>query len=270
LTGVVAFFGLPFLAYLLLVWMGALKLPPRKTTGSGQRMLGPVFVGYYYWLLGPVFRLVARTSLRPNHITLASLGLSALTAATIATGHFALAATLLIAGATLDIIDGHLARAKNLSTTGGAFLDSTVDRICDGLIFGGCVVYYAGTLFMYVSLLVMIMSFTVSYARSRGETLGIRGAEGLMQRAERITILGMSLAFAPFVGHRMEGLVPHPLYAVTAVALCLLAILNTTTAIARIRWTMGQLDVEVEVQEAPAPRVAAPPPASVISLASPT
>jgi hypothetical protein len=123
---------------------------------------------------------------------------------------------------------------------------------------------------MYVSLLVMIMSFTVSYARSRGETLGVRGAEGLMQRAERITILGMSLAFAPFIGHRMEGLVPHPLYAVTAVALCLLAILNTTTAIARIRWTMSQLEVEVEVQEAPAPRVAATPPASVISLASPT
>jgi len=241
LAGFVAFFGLPFLTYLLLVTLGVAKLPASKVAGSGQRMLRPVFVGYYYWLLGPVFRLVGRTSLRPNHITMASMGMSALTAVAIGTGHFALASTLLIAGATLDIIDGHLARAKKMTTASGAFLDSTVDRICDGLIFGGCVVYYAGTPLMYVSLLVMIMSFTVSYARARGETLGIVGAEGLMQRAERIAILGIALAFSPFFGHRVEGFVSHPFYAVTAVALGLLALLNTTTVIARIRWTMARL-----------------------------
>jgi phosphatidylglycerophosphate synthase len=242
LAGFVAFFGLPFLTYVLLVWTGVLKLPASKVSGSGQRMLRPVFVGYYYWLLGPVFRLVERTALRPNHVTLGSMGMSALTAAAIATGHFALASALLISGATLDIIDGHLARTKRMTTASGAFLDSTVDRICDGLIFGGCVVYYAGTPMMYVSLLVMIGSFTVSYARARGETLGIVGAEGLMQRAERLTILGISLAFAPLFGHRLEGFVPHPVYGVTAAALCLLATLNTTTLIARVRWTMVRLD----------------------------
>jgi CDP-diacylglycerol--glycerol-3-phosphate 3-phosphatidyltransferase len=241
LAGFAAFFGLPFLTYLLLVSFGVAKLPASKVSGSGQRLLRPVFVGYYYWLLGPVFRFVGRTSLRPNHVTLASMGMSALTAVAIGTGHFALASTLLIAGATLDIIDGHLARAKKMTTASGAFLDSTVDRICDGLIFGGCVVYYAGTPLMYVSLLVMIMSFTVSYARARGETLGIVGAEGLMQRAERIAILGIALAFSPFIGHRLEGFVAHPHYVVTAAALCLLGLLNTTTVVARIRWTMARL-----------------------------
>jgi len=166
---------------------------------------------------------------------------SALTAAAIATGHFALASTLLIGTATLDIIDGHLARAKRMSTASGAFLDSTIDRICDGLIFGGCVVYYAGTSMMYICLVVMIMSFTVSYARARGETLGIVGAEGLMQRAERITILGVSLAFSPIVGHHLEGFVKHPFYGLTAAALCLLAFLSATTAVARISWTMARL-----------------------------
>ena len=235
------FFGLPFLAYVLLAAMGAVELPAHKRVGSGRRLLQPLFVGYYYWLLDPVFRFTERTSLRPNQITLASLVTSALTAAAIATGHFALASTLVIGAATLDIIDGHLARAKRMSTTSGAFLDSTIDRICDGLIFGGCVVYYAGTPMMYVCLVAMIMSFTVSYARARGETLGIVGAEGLMQRAERITILGIALAFSPIIGHRLEGFVEHPFYGLTAAALCLLALLNTTTAVARISWTMTRL-----------------------------
>ena len=237
----VLFFGLPFLSYVLLAAGGAVELPAHKTVGSGRRLLQPLFVGYYYWLLDPVFRFTERTSLRPNQITLASLVTSALTAAAIATGHFALASTLVIAAATLDIIDGHLARAKRMSTTSGAFLDSTIDRICDGLIFGGCVVYYAGTPMMYICLVAMIMSFTVSYARARGETLGIVGAEGLMQRAERITILGIALAFSPIIGHRLEGFVEHPFYGLTAAALCLLALLNTTTAVARISWTMTRL-----------------------------
>jgi len=237
----VLFFGLPFLVYVLLAAGGAVELPAHKTVGSGRRLLQPLFVGYYYWLLDPVFRFTERTSLRPNQITLASLLTSALAAAAIAGGHFALASTLVIGAATLDIIDGHLARAKRMSTASGAFLDSTIDRICDGLIFGGCVVYYAGTPMMYVCLVAMIMSFTVSYARARGETLGIVGAEGLMQRAERITILGIALAFSPIIGHRLEGFVEHPFYGLTAAALCLLALLNTTTAVARISWTMTRL-----------------------------
>ncbi len=237
----VTFFGLPFLAYLLLATLGGVDLPANKRVGSGRRLLQPLFVGYYYWLLDPLFRFTERTSLRPNQITIASLMTSALAAAAIATGHFALASTLLIGAATLDIIDGHLARAKGMATASGAFLDSTIDRVCDGLIFGSCVVYYAGTPMMYVCLVVMIMSFTVSYARARGETLGIVGAEGLMQRAERISILGIALAFSPIVGHHLEGFVEHPFYGLTAAALCLLAVLNAATAVARISWTMGRL-----------------------------
>jgi phosphatidylglycerophosphate synthase len=246
MIGFIAFFALPFVTYLGLVASGAVQLPAGKQGGAGRRLLGPMIIGYYYWLLGPLFRFVNGTSLRPNQITMASLGAALVTAAAIATGHFSLAACLLIGGATLDIVDGQLARAKKLSTPSGAFLDSTLDRICDGLIFGGCVIYYAGTPMMYVSLVVMIMSFTVSYARARGETLGVSGAEGLMQRADRITILGIALAFSAFVGHRTEGFVAHPFYGVTAVALCIMAVLNTVTVVSRIRFTMLRLDEGVQ------------------------
>ena len=113
-------------------------------------------------------------------------------------------------------MDGEVARAQKLSSARGAFFDSTIDRVSDGLMFGGCVVYYAGTPIMYAALVALIMSFVISYARSRAEALGLTGAEGLMQRADRITMLSMALAFSPFIGHRMEGFVRHPLYAITA------------------------------------------------------
>jgi phosphatidylglycerophosphate synthase len=222
--GFVGFFTVPLLTYVALLAIGAMTLPPSAPHGARRRLLGPVLVGYYYWMLGPLFRAVSRTGLRPNQITIASL-----------------ASALLIGGATLDIVDGQLARTMKMASASGAFLDSTVDRICDGLIFGGCVVYYAGSPMMFVALVVLIMSFTVSYARSRAEALGVSGAEGLMQRADRITILGIALAFSPVVGHHAEGFVAHPFYGVTAGALSLLALLNSITAVTRIVWTMERL-----------------------------
>jgi phosphatidylglycerophosphate synthase len=241
ILGFTAFFALPFFVYIMLVATGGVSLPPAKHKGAGKRLFGPLFIGFYYWLLGPAFRFVNRTSLTPNHITFASLMVSVVSAIAIATGHFALAAVLVIGGSSLDMFDGQLARAKKLATPAGAFFDSTADRISDGFIFGGCVVYYAGTPIMYVALVTCIMAFTVSYARARGEALGVNGAEGLMQRADRIVILGISLGFAPFFAHRTEGFVAHPFYALTAGALCLLAVLNAVTAVSRILWTMKQL-----------------------------
>jgi phosphatidylglycerophosphate synthase len=241
LFGFVAFFSTPFLIYLILLIRGTVHLAPARPKASGRRLFGPVFVGYYYWLMGPLFRLALRSGVSPNQVTVATLVVAAAASVAIGTGHFALASTLLIAGGSLDILDGHLARLKKMATAQGAFLDSTVDRICDGLIFGGCVVYYARTPMILVCLAVLIMSFTVSYARSRAEALGVSGAEGLMQRADRLTVLGIALAFSPLLAHRAEGRVAHPFYAITAVSLCLLAVLSAVTAISRILWTLKEL-----------------------------
>jgi len=212
-----------------------------KRKGAGRRLFGPLFIGFYYWLLGPLFRLVNRSGLRPNHITLASLVAAVATAFAIATGHFALASVLLLFGGTLDILDGQLARSKNLATSGGAFLDSTVDRVCDGLIFGGCAVYFAGTSAMIAAVVALISSYTISYARARGEALGVSGSEGLMQRADRLVILILALALSPYVGHLAEGFVPHPSYTVTRAALWLLAVLSTYAAVSRTLWIVNKL-----------------------------
>jgi CDP-diacylglycerol--glycerol-3-phosphate 3-phosphatidyltransferase len=239
--GLTAAFTIAFATYLLLLTVGHVTLPPAKEKGAGRRIFGPVFIGYYYWMLRPVFRGAELSGLKPNHITFLSAAAAAATAVAIATGHFALASALLIGGSSLDIVDGQLARVKNMETAGGAFLDSTVDRLSDGLIFGGCVVYYSGTPMMYVSLLALITCYLVSYARARGESLGLFGAEGLAQRADRIVMLGIAMAFSPLVAHYQEGFVPRPHYWVTAVTVCLLAVLNTATAASRIKWTLRRL-----------------------------
>jgi CDP-diacylglycerol--glycerol-3-phosphate 3-phosphatidyltransferase len=244
LLGFIAFLVLPLLIYLALVTRGKLRLAPPKPKGAGRRLFGPLFVGYTYWLMRPLFRLALWSGITPNQVTVATLGVAAATAIAVGSGHFALAAFLLIGGGSLDILDGQLARLRNMATLQGAFLDSTVDRICDGLVFGGCVFYYAGTPMIFVSLAVLIMSFTVSYARGRAEALGVSGAEGLMQRADRLTVLTIALAVSPYFAHRAEGRIAHPFYAITAVSLCLLAVLSTVTAVSRILWTLKQLKLK--------------------------
>jgi CDP-diacylglycerol---glycerol-3-phosphate 3-phosphatidyltransferase len=238
---------IPFATYICLWLLRVESLPSSKDEGAGRRLLGPLFIGFYYWLLSPFLRLAKRTGLTPNQFTLASLVASLPTGLAIATGHFALAAVLLIVGNTFDVVDGHLARSKGLASRAGAFLDSTVDRICDGMILGGFAVYYAGTPTMLAALVALVMSFATSYARARGEALGVSGSEGLIQRADRLVILSLALALSPYLGHLAEGFIPHPSYAVAKAALWLLAFLSAFTAASRIVWIMKKLQPRTSV-----------------------
>jgi CDP-diacylglycerol---glycerol-3-phosphate 3-phosphatidyltransferase len=257
MVGFILFFTLALLIYAVRVGLGLSKLPPARPRGAGRRLLAPLLIGYFYWFTKPLCRLAIRSGQSASFFTALGLVGALLTAIAIATGHFALGSALLIGTGALDVMDGEVARALRLTSARGAFFDSTIDRVADGLMFGGCVAYYAGTVVMYAALVALIMSFVISYARSRAEALGLAGAEGLMQRADRITLLSIALAFSPFVAHRTEGFVPHPLYVVTAGALFLMAVLNTATAVARIHWTMQQLDDPALVP--PRPKTTAEP-----------
>jgi CDP-diacylglycerol--glycerol-3-phosphate 3-phosphatidyltransferase len=263
---------IPFATYVCLCLLGLVSLPAAKDGGAGRRLLGPLFVGFYYWLLGPFLRLAKRSGLAPNHFTLASLVASVPTGLAIASGHFAIASVLLVLGSTLDVVDGHVARDKHMATPAGAFLDSTVDRVCDGMILGGCAVYYAGTSTMIAAMVALVMSFATSYARARGEALGVSGSEGLIQRADRLVILGLALALSPYLGHRAEGFVPHPSYAVARAALWLLAVLSTFTAASRTVWIARRLrpgrTPPVRSPSLPAPAIGSWLPATAPSLPS--
>jgi phosphatidylglycerophosphate synthase len=257
LVGFVLFFTIPLLIYTVRVALGFSTLPPARARGAGRRLLAPLLIGYFYWLTKPMCRLAIRSGQSASFFTTLGLVVALLTAIAVAMGHFGLGSALLITTGALDVMDGEVARAQRLSSPRGAFFDSTIDRVSDGLMFGGCVVYYAGSVVMYAALVALIMSFVISYTRARAEALGLAGPEGLMQRADRIALLSIALAFSALPAHRMEGFVRHPVYGVTAVALFLMALLNTGTAIARIHWTMAQLEGPPE--PAPQPKTAAEP-----------
>ncbi len=92
-----------------------------------------------------------------------------------------------------DGIDGQMARMLGRKSTWGAFLDSSLDRIGDGAMFGGIVLYYAGPghsqLWAGIALGALVMGQVTSYVKARGEALGVQVRGGLAARADRLLVL---------------------------------------------------------------------------------
>ena len=129
-------------------------------------------------------------------LTLAGLVTALATAAAIATGHFVLALVLLVLTGLADLLDGPVARHASMTSTRGAFMDSTIDRVADMAILLGFAWYLAGTSQPRLALLPMaIMALTslISYQRAKAESLGMSAKGGLMERGERFVVLGLAL-----------------------------------------------------------------------------
>ncbi|MEU4194136.1 phosphatidylinositol phosphate synthase [Kribbella sp. NPDC026611] len=99
-----------------------------------------------------------------------------------------------------DLIDGYMARTSGTSSKWGSFLDSTLDRIADGAVYGGLVMFYANsragdsTLMAAVTLWALVMGAVTSYARAKAESLGLKASGGLAERADRL-VFTLILAF---------------------------------------------------------------------------
>lgn len=147
--------------------------------------------------VGGVGRIVARTNLSPNVITVIGLGLNFVVAAIIASGNLILGGVLLLVAGAFDVVDGAVARATNQVSRFGSFFDSTMDRYADALVLGGVLLYLieddAGTLPLMLVFVTLVGSLMISYTRSRAESLGLRGDIGFAQRAERVIILAAGL-----------------------------------------------------------------------------
>ena len=123
----------------------------------------------------PVGQSLKKTGLSADHFTLAGLGLSALTAVAIGTGHLRLGLLLVVLTGLCDTLDGAVAKAAGTSSSRGAFFDSVADRVSDALLFGGVAWYFAdtrpGTLVM-LPVAVLATSSLISYERAKAESLG--------------------------------------------------------------------------------------------------
>jgi soluble lytic murein transglycosylase len=171
----------------------------------------------------PVGRVLFRLHLRPNHLTICGLLVSACAGAAFVFGHVRLAGVLLILAGLFDLFDGSLARASGQATTFGAFLDSVIDRYSDIVVMLGIVVLYARMPHARGALLAMAGlagSVMVSYTKARAESIGVSCNVGVMERPERLICL---------IAGALLGLMEP--------ALWVLAILANLTALQRIVFT---------------------------------
>ncbi len=111
-----------------------------------------------------------------------------------ATGHLHLAIPLLAVTGFHDLLDGPVAKAAGTSSIRGAFFDSVSDRVADAVVMGGVAWYLADTHPGHLVLLpfaLLAATSLVSYQRAKAESLGLEAKGGLMERAERMILLGV-------------------------------------------------------------------------------
>jgi CDP-diacylglycerol--glycerol-3-phosphate 3-phosphatidyltransferase len=120
------------------------------------------------------------------------------TAVAIGSGHLFVGLVLLALAAVPDLLDGAVAKASGTDSPRGAFFDSVADRVTDSLILGGIAWHLAtsrGGLAPLLPFAVLGASTLISYERAKAESLGYDAKGGLMERAERIIVLAVGLAF---------------------------------------------------------------------------
>jgi CDP-diacylglycerol--glycerol-3-phosphate 3-phosphatidyltransferase len=186
--------------------------------------------------LVPVVRLAQALHLSPNAITVLGLLITLGASALVAGGWLVLGAAILTAGSLLDAVDGALARAQGGGTPFGGFLDSTLDRAGEAILYAGIATWFLVSLPdprwpVLLTIVALGASFLVSYAHARAEGIGLAADIGLAPRTERlvITIAGVALAGLGFgIG----------LYA----ALAVVAALSLATVVQRIRhvWLLSR------------------------------
>jgi len=153
------------------------------------------------YITGPVVRLLSRTPITPNTLTVCSLLIAIIAAVLVALEYFIAAGLVMLFASFFDILDGALARSTNRVTKFGGALDSSLDRLAEAVIFIGLMVVYAGSQSIYgVALagIALVSSLMVSYVRARAEGLGVDCQVGIFTRAERIAVIVIGLLLARF------------------------------------------------------------------------
>lgn len=158
----------------------------------------PIGQAVRQYVLG-VGRAFARLGVTPNMATLIGFGLNVIVALVLASGQPRVAGVLLLLASAFDMVDGAIARATGNYTRFGGFLDSTVDRYSEIVVYIGLLVWlnttdndHLGSLLVLISAAGALM---ISYARARAEAIGYKASVGLVARPERVVLLAICLIF---------------------------------------------------------------------------
>ncbi len=220
-----------------------------------------------YKIIDPFVRLLIKIGFTPNLITIVGFFLNLGVAVIFILGaektnrgdfsYVGWAGGLILFAGLFDMLDGQVARLGKMSSSFGAFLDSVLDRYSELFMFLGICYYlvsqhyFVSSLFAFIGL---IGSMMVSYTRARAEGLGIQCKGGLMQRPERVVLVGTSALLcgilAPHIGPdfkwNVKG-IPFHLFetmSIFTIPLTVLAILTNVTAYHRVMEAKRALDAK--------------------------
>jgi CDP-diacylglycerol--glycerol-3-phosphate 3-phosphatidyltransferase len=194
---------------------------------------------------GPVGEALHRRGITADVLTATGLVSATATAVAVGTGHLHIAIILLILTGLHDLLDGPVAKAAGTSSVRGAFFDSVTDRVADALLMGGVAWYLISQGDGHLAVLplaVLGVTALVSYERAKAESLGLTAKGGLMERAERMILLGIAFIDS-------ASLIP---------ILWIMLVLISITAVARFAkvWKAASMPItaaEVEAEVAPEP-----------------
>jgi CDP-diacylglycerol--glycerol-3-phosphate 3-phosphatidyltransferase len=137
--------------------------------------------------------------LTPNAISITGLVGNLIAAVLILEEYFVLAGVAFILGSLCDMFDGRYSRMSGKGTPFGAFLDSTLDRVEEGVVLAAVAAWFAknsNELAVAGTVIAVVGSYMVSYTRARAEALGVECKVGIASRAVRVVILSVGLVFA--------------------------------------------------------------------------
>jgi len=192
-------------------------------------MLNRFARAFFTKLFTPVARLLLRLGISPDIVTVVgTVGVCFGALAFYPRHEFFWGTVVITLFVFSDTVDGVMARLSGRSSTWGAYLDSTLDRVGDSAIFGGLVLWYAGDgddiAMASLALACLILGSVVSYAKARAEGLGMTANVGIAERADRLVVV---LAATGLVGWFLPEVV-------LAVVLGLLALASLVTVVQRM------------------------------------
>ncbi|QCQ90875.1 phosphatidylinositol phosphate synthase [Rhodococcus sp. SGAir0479] len=183
----------------------------------------------------PMGRALVKTGLTPDAVTVFGTVASIAGALTLfPSGHLFWGTILIWFFVMFDMLDGAMARARGGGTRYGAVLDATCDRIADGAIFAGLAwwaVYHENSKSLLIATLIcLVSSQVISYAKARAEASGLSADGGLIERPDRLIIVLVGAGFTGIAGHFDIAWLHWAVY----VAMWILAVASIVTVFQRV------------------------------------
>jgi len=201
-----AYLGFHLVAYTRLCWKDGQRAHERADREGGSALLGKFFMEMGLWAIEGYVSWLVRKKVRPDTLSLLSLGWGVLAGLSFAIECFGFAAWFVLLSGMFDIFDGAVARRLNMESHRGSVIDSILDRYVEFFAFAGLLVYYRDFwVVQVVCFTAFCGSFMITYSTAKAEALNIKPPRGFMKRAERMVYMLVAAALSPISVYWFEN-----------------------------------------------------------------